>query len=307
MKILITGATGLIGKEVVKVCLQHGISIHYLTTSREKIEDQEDVKGFFWDPDAGVIDSNCFSNVTTIIHLAGVSIAKPWSADYKQKIVESRVVSTSLLYNSLRKLANHNVKHFISASAIGVYPDSLTNFYNEKEPAIDDSFVGDVVERWENGIDSMQMLGIKVSKIRTGLVLSNRGGMLPPLAKSVKYYLGAAIASGRQWQSWIHIQDIAGIYLYVLQHELEGVYNAVAPNPVTNKKMTKEIGAILKRPVWPFHIPKFILKMVLGEMSYLLYASQRVDASKIQSEGYQFKFSNLTIALQNLLFNKSIF
>lgn len=305
MRILITGATGLIGKEVVKACTLRNIEVHYLTTSKEKIKNTDKVKGFFWDPVEGVIDDQCFNGVTAIIHLAGVAIGKKWTEGYKQKIITSRTLSLSCIYNSLVKLKGHAVKHLISASAIGVYPDSLTNFYNEEEAAIDNSFVGNVVERWENSADGFIMLGMKVSKIRTGLVLSKEGGMLPPFIKAVNSFVGAPVASGKQWQSWIHIEDIAGIYMHVLLNGLEGVYNAVAPNPVTNKKMTKEIGNLLRKPIWPFNIPKLLLKIVLGEMSYLLYSGQRVDSSKIQSEGYQFKYPNLTIALENVLLNKS--
>ncbi|SFU34100.1 hypothetical protein SAMN05216480_101871 [Pustulibacterium marinum] len=307
MKILITGATGLIGKEVVKACRNKNIAINYLTTSREKIEDKEGVKGFFWNPNAGVIDSNCFSNVTTIIHLAGASIAKRWTPSYKQKIVESRTLSTSLLFNSLKKLSNHSVKHVIAASAIGVYPTSLTAYYNENDNEIDDSFLGEVVEKWEKSVDNFEMLGIPVTKIRTGLVLTSKGGMLEPLVKTVKYYMGAPLASGKQWQSWIHLEDMVNIYLHVMEHKCFGVFNAVAPNPVTNEKMTKEIGVIMDKPVWPFHVPKFMLKLVLGEMSYLLYASQRVDSKKIEAQDFTFKYPQLKPALKNLLIHKSIF
>ena len=307
MKILITGATGLIGKQLVKVCRANGIAVNYLTTSKDKLEDADGIKGFFWNPDAGVIDNNCFANVTAIIHLAGASIAKPWSVNYKQQIVESRTVSAKLLFTSLKKITTHHVTHVISASGVGVYPNSFTNYYSEDYAEIDDSFVGEVVRQWESVIDDFEMLGIKIAKVRTGLVLAANGGFLDPMAKSVKFYLGAPLATGKQWLSWIHIEDLVNVYMHILQKELVGIYNAVAPNPVTNKKLTSEIGKVLRKPIWPFHVPKFVLKLVFGDMSYLLTCSQRVDASKIQQTGYIFKYTNSFAALQNLLKSDKLF
>lgn len=307
MKILITGATGLIGRAVVSECKNKNIQVNYLTTSRDKIEDTPEVKGFYWNPDAGVIDTNCFSNVTAIIHLAGASIAKRWTSSYKQKIVESRVVSTNLLFSSLKKMNNHSVAHVISASAIGVYPSSLTKYYNEACTEIDDSFLGEVVEKWEHAVDSFEQLGIKTTKIRTGLVLTSKGGALEPIVTTVKNYMGAPLATGKQWQSWIHIEDMVHIYMHVLENACYGVFNAVAPNPVTNEKMTRLIAEILQKPLLPINVPKFMLKLILGEMSYLLLSSQRVDSKKIEASGYSFSYTQLKPALENLLLHKSIF
>ncbi len=307
MKILITGATGLIGRAVVSECKKRNIQVNYLTTSRDKIEDTPEVKGFYWNPDAGVIDTNCFSNVTAIIHLAGASIAKRWTSTYKQQIVESRVVSTNLLFSSLKKMPNHSVAHVISASAIGVYPSSFSDYHDEDCTEIDDSFLGEVVEKWENAVDTFQQLGIKTSKIRTGLVLTSKGGALEPIVTTVKSYMGAPLASGKQWQSWIHIEDMVHIYMHVLENGCYGVFNAVAPNPVTNEKMTRLIAEILQKPLLPISVPKFMLKLILGEMSYLLLSSQRVDSKKIEASGYTFTYPQLQPALENLLLHKSIF
>lgn len=307
MKILITGATGLIGRAVVSECRKKNIQVNYLTTNRDKIEDSDEVKGFYWNPNAGVIDTNCFSNVTAIIHLAGASIAKRWTSAYKQQIVESRVVSTNLLFTSLKKLTNHTVEHVIAASAIGVYPNSYTQYYDEQCEEIDDSFLGEVVEKWENAVDVFEQLGIKTSKIRTGLVLTSKGGALEPLVATIKNYIGAPLATGKQWQSWIHIEDMVNIYMHVLENACYGVYNAVAPNPVTNEKMTKLIAEILQKPLLPVNVPKFMLKLILGEMSYLLLSSQRVDSKKIEASGYTFVYPQLQRALENLLLHKSIF
>ncbi|GLB50602.1 TIGR01777 family oxidoreductase [Neptunitalea lumnitzerae] len=301
MKILITGATGLIGSELVRKCLTDNIEVNYLTTSKEKIKKEKHFKGFFWNPNKEEIDLACLEGVSAIIHLAGASIAKRWTPSYKEKIVKSRTETTRLLYKALIESKNNSVKQIISASGISIYPSSFETYYHEDFAEVDDSFLGEVVEVWENAADKFKMQNIKVAKIRTGLVLSTSGGVLEPIVKTVKYGVGAPLASGKQWQSWIHIDDITGIYLHVLKNTLEGVYNAVAPQPVTNKEMTKEVATQLHRFVWPINVPKFMLKLVLGQMSYLVFSSQKVAANKVIESGYSFKFSSLKEALADVL------
>lgn len=300
MKVLITGATGLVGTELVSLLLKNGIHLHYLTTSKNKIQDESNYKGFFWNPNTGDIDDKCLDDVDVIIHLAGASISKRWTAAYKQEILESRVLSTSVLYGLLKNKP-HNVHQFISASATGIYPSSLEKVYSEDETEFDHTFLSQVVQKWEESADRIAQLGIKVAKVRTGLVLSSKGGVLKEMATPSKYGLGAAFGSGQQMQSWIHHNDLAGIYYYVLNQELEGVYNAVAPFPVTNAELTKQIAKAMDKPYFLPNIPKFVMEMVLGEMHTLLFDSQNVSAKKIISEGYQFKYLSLEKALKEEL------
>lgn len=300
MKVLITGATGLVGTELVSLLLKNGIHIHYLTTSKNKIQDEANYKGFFWNPEKGDIDTNCLEDVDVILHLAGASISKRWTAAYKQEILESRVLSTSVLYGLLKN-TNHNVHQFISASAIGIYPNSLDKVYSEDETQFDNSFLSQVVQKWEQSVDKISQLGIKVAKVRTGLVLSGKGGALKAMATPARYGFGAAFGSGQQMQSWIHIDDLVGIYYYILNEELEGIYNAVAPFPVTNQELTKQITKAMDKPYFMPNIPKFAMKLVLGEMHTLLFDSQNVSAKKIISEGYQFKYLSLEKALKEEL------
>src|SRR5690606_8959490 len=171
MKVLITGATGLIGKEIVKRCHEQDISVHYLTTSKEKIKTKHNYKGFYWDPNKNLIDSNCFKDVDAIINLAGAVIAKRWTESYKKTILESRVQSLQCLKNALSKIQNHHIKHILSASAIGFYPDSLTKYYDESCTKPSPTFLGDVVSVWEGAVDEFSELGVLVSKVRIGLVL----------------------------------------------------------------------------------------------------------------------------------------
>ena len=304
MKVLVTGATGLVGSEIVNLCKQNNISVNYLTTSKNKIVSQTGFNGFYWNPNKNEIDINCFNGVTAIINLAGSSISTRWTKNNKKKILNSRVNSLRTLLGAIPKEGRHGIKTLVSASAIGVYPNSLSHYYKEDEKGLDDSFLGKVVSAWEKEVDAFEKVNIKTAKIRIGLVMSNKGGALPEMAKPIKYYLGAAMGSGNQWQSWIHLQDLGRIFLQVLTKELTGIYNGVAPNPVTNIKLTKELARVLDRPLLLPNIPKPMMRMVLGEMSYLLFVSQRVSCKKIEDSGFDFIYPNICRALENIYGDK---
>ena len=300
MTILITGATGLVGQELVNLLLQNGYTIHYLSTSKSKLVSQNNYKGFFWNPKKSEIDTNALTGVEVIIHLAGASVAKKWTTAYKEEIIESRVLSTQLLYQTLQK-NSHQVKQIISASAVGIYPDSLTDIYHETDLDIDVSFLGNVVKQWENEVSQFEKLEIIVSKIRIGIVLAKNGGALQEMAKPIKYGVGAAFGSGEQYQSWIHVQDLVAIFQFVMENRLPGIYNGVAPYPVTNSELTKAIAKTLGKPLFLPNIPKFVMKLILGEMHQILFSSQHVSCRKILDENFQFKFASLDKALNDLL------
>ncbi|MHA3788081.1 TIGR01777 family oxidoreductase [Flavobacterium hauense] len=296
MTVLITGATGLVGSELVSLLLKNGISINYLTTSKDKVQEEPNYKGFFWNPVTGEIDERCLENADAIINLAGSSISKRWTETYKKEILNSRLLSISVLHDLLKNKPN-NVHHFISASAIGIYPSSFDKVYSEDETQFDNSFLSQVVQQWEAAADRIEALGIKVSKVRTGLVLSGHGGALKELSGPIKYGLGSAFGSGEQMQSWIHLDDLAGIYAYILHNELEGIYNAVAPHPVTNDTLIRLAAKAMDKPYFMPNMPKFVMELILGEMHTLLFDGQNVSARKIISEGYQFKYLSLEKAL----------
>jgi uncharacterized protein (TIGR01777 family) len=299
MKVLITGATGLVGSAIVKELKKYQVPIHYLTTSKKKIVSEENYTGFYWNPTKGEMDEKALDGITAIINLAGATISKRWTSAYKKEVLNSRLNSLRTLRKGLERSNKHHIDGFVSASAIGIYPNSLTTFYEEDETAVDDSFLGEVVEAWEKEIDTFNTFDFNVSKIRIGLVLSDEGGALPKMAQPINYYVGAAFGSGEQWQSWIHIHDLARMFLFVLEHNLAGTFNGVAPNPVTNSKLTKELAKVLEKPLILPNVPKPMMKLILGEMAYLLFASQRVSSKRIEEKGFAFNYKNICRALES--------
>ena len=300
MKVLITGATGLIGQAIVKELHKKGSTVNYLTTSKNKIVEKDNYKGYYWNPPTGEIDTNCFKDVTSIINLAGASIAKKWTPSYKATILNSRVESLQTLKKGLEIYETDAITSFVSASAIGIYPNSKSVFYTEEESKVDSSFLGSVVDAWEKEINSFNAFGFNLATIRIGIVLSNDGGALSQMAKPIRNYIGAAFGSGEQWQSWIHIKDMAKMFVFASTHKLKGTFNGVAPNPVNNTKLTKEIAKVLERPIFLPNIPEFVMKAVLGEMAYLLFASQRVSSKKIETEGFKYNYNTICRALEEI-------
>jgi uncharacterized protein (TIGR01777 family) len=300
MKVLITGATGLIGTELVSLLLQNGINVNYLTTSKNKIVNELNYNGFYWSPEQGIIDENCLMGVDSIINLAGANISKRWTNSYKQEIIESRLLSSALLFKAVKNNPNQ-VKQIVSASGTSIYPNSDTIIFDENSTQVNDNFLGNVVVKWEESTDKFATLGLKVCKLRTGIVLSSKGGALVEMLKTIKLGLGSSFGSGKQIQSWIHVHDIAALYYFAINNNLEGVYNAVSPNPVTNEELTFSIAKVLRKPLFMPNIPKFIMKLILGEMHELLFEDRHLSANKIIDEGFVFKFKTIDNALKNIL------
>ncbi|MCC8358424.1 TIGR01777 family oxidoreductase [Salinimicrobium sediminilitoris] len=303
MRILITGATGLVGSEITRQCHAQGINVNFLTTSKGKIEKSETYRGYYWNPSSGEIDVKCLEGVGAIINLAGASVFQPWTDSNKKKILNSRIESLNLLYKTLKE-NSHEVGQLISASAIGIYPSSRSKMYEEDDNLIADDFLGEVSEKWEAAADKFEDLKLRVAKVRIGIVLSADGGALPQIMKPVKFNLGASLGSGKQWQSWIHVRDLARIFLYIISNGLTGIYNGVAPNPATNEELTKEVAYALDKKLWLPKVPGLALKAAMGEMSSVVLGSQLVSSGKIQDEGFDFHFVNLRPAIQDLLNKK---
>ena len=300
MKVLITGATGLIGQELVELLIQNNHTIHYLTTSPLKIHNETNYYGFYWSPQEGKIDENCIEGVDVIVHLAGASISKRWTKSYKEELIESRVLSANLLYSLLKKNPNQ-VKHFISASGTAIYPDSSSTIYDESSTEIDDSFLGRVVVKWEESADQFNLLNLKVTKLRTGIVFSEKGGALLEMIKPIKMYIGSGFGSGKQMQSWIHLHDVANLYYFVIQNQIQGIINAVSPHPVSNQNLIKTIARYLNRPLFLPNIPQFVMKLALGEMSILLFNNKKILPKRATEIGFKFQYSTIDEALKNII------
>lgn len=300
MKILITGATGLIGKELTNLLLKENHSIHYLTTSRLKIQNRDNYFGFYWNPKEGKIDENCLDGVDAIIHLAGASISNRWTDSYKQELIESRLLSTNLLYHLVKKNPNQ-VKHFISASGTAIYPDSDSAVYDENSTEIDPSFLGNLVVKWEESADQFKLLNIKVTKMRTGIVFSEKGGALPEMIKPIKMFVGSGFGTGKQMQTWIHINDVVRLYFFTLQNKIEGVINAVAPNPISNQELTRCIAKQLHRPLFLPNVSLIVMKLILGEMHILLFNNKNIIPRRALELAFQYEYPTADLALNNLI------
>ena len=300
MKILITGATGLVGRELIRLLVFKNIQVNYLTTRKTALNSIPNCSGFYWNPKTSDIDASCINGVDKIIHLAGASVAKRWTESYKKEILSSRVQTTQTLY-SLLKNSNHCVTQIVSASAIGVYEHSFTTVYDETSSKFGTGFLAEVVKLWEAEIDQFSELNITVSKLRIGLVLSENGGALSELVKPIKMGLGSSIATGNQMVSWVHVKDLSKMFLHVVEHNLEGVYNATAPISVTNRELTKAIAHQLHKPLFLPNIPKLVMRLILGEMHIMICDSQNVSSKKILSTGFHFKYNDIHTALKSLL------
>ncbi|MDX1602618.1 MAG: TIGR01777 family oxidoreductase [Salinimicrobium sediminis] len=299
MRILITGATGLVGSEITRLLHENGININYLTTSRSKIEKSDNYKGFYWNPSTGEIDTKCLEGVGAIINLAGASVFQPWTTSNKKKILNSRIDSLNLLSRTLEE-NDHEVGQLASASAIGIYPSSTQKMHYEEEKEVADNFLGEVSEKWEVAAQKFSNLGVRVAIVRIGIVLARDGGALPQIARPVKYNVGTALGSGKQWQSWIHVTDLARLFLFLISNGAKGVFNGVAPNPVTNEDLTREVAAVMDKKIWLPKVPGFALKLVMGEMSTVVLGSQLVSSKKVEEEGFNFQFINLRQAIRDI-------
>lgn len=297
-KILITGATGLVGKQLIPFLQSRGHEVSVLSTRQAVIPG---VKVFAWDVEKQTIDIGALNGIDTIIHLAGEGIAdKKWTDERKQQIINSRVKSAHLLYETIRT-SNAKIQTFVSASAVGYYGDRGEEFLAEdSNPGT--GFLADCCVQWEEAADEGIAMGIRVVKIRIGLILSKEDGALAAMAKPIKLFVGAPLGTGKQWMPWIHLDDITRLFTKAVEDKaMTGAYNAAAPFPVTNKLLTKRIAWHLNRPVWPVHVPKAMLKLILGEMSILPLMSSNTAAQKLLDIGYQFKYLDLDEALKDAL------
>lgn len=295
--ILITGGTGLIGSKLLDSIDKSVYNVYVLT--RKKSYKENGVNYINWDPENSVLDISQIKNLYSVINLAGESIdGSRWTSNYKRKILDSRVNSTRLLFNKVKEM-KELPKSFISASATGFYEVNTDNPQAETDlPG--NNFLSDVVQQWEKEILKFKSLGLRTTTFRIGLVLSKDGGVLKRLYPIFKFFLGVPIGSGNQMISWIHESDMIGlINMAIESNKLEGIYNAVAPEIITNTEFTKSLLKSLNRFSYPSIIkaPSFIVRILFGEQSDLVLNGLNISSEKIMQSNYKFKFTKLSSAL----------
>lgn len=294
--VLITGASGAIARVLSKK-LENQYSIRFLTRKKEAENE------FEWDLENQIVDENAFKNVSHIIHLAGANISeKRWTEDRKKELISSRVASAKLILNTLKK-KNLKLRSFISASGINFYGTKTTDKIFTENDAPGNDFLSEVVVVWEKVADEFkeQNISERVVKIRTAVVLSKNEGALEKMMTPIQFGIGSPLGSGKQYMPWIHIDDICSIYEFALKNpEVEGSYNASAPQHTTNENLTKLIAKVLKKPLFMPNVPTFILKLIFGELADALLEGSRASSEKIIKAGFEFQFPDLKMALEDL-------
>jgi uncharacterized protein (TIGR01777 family) len=292
--VLITGGSGLIGRALSQKLLNQNYEVRHLSRTPKRA--LPEIPTYVWNVDKQQIDQQALEGVNYLIHLAGASINHRWTKKYKKLIRDSRVKGTQLLVDTLSSI-DHNIKSAVCASGANYYGHQGDKWLTEDHPPAND-FLGETCQEWEGALQQFNSQGIRTVILRTGVVLSLQGGALPSMAKPIKFYVGAPLGSGQQYMPWIHIEDLCRMYLKAMEDpNMKGPYNAVAPHPVTNEEMTKTLGQVLNRPVFLPNVPQFVLKLMFGEMSQLLFDSVRPSTKKIQTTGFQFKYPKLKEAL----------
>ena len=298
--ILITGGTGLIGKSLIQSISKKEFVIYVLTRSSSRTHNN--INYINWDPNEGKLNLSTIPRISYVINLAGASIdGSRWTVSYKNKILDSRVNSTKLLLDHIKTL-KHKPEVYVGASASGYYKKN-TKSKQIEEDKMGADFLSEVVEKWEKESMEFQKLGVRSVILRIGLVLSKEGGVLKKLYPIFKLFLGVPIGSGSQLISWIHINDMVNIIKSSIKDKkMQGVFNAVTPQVISNREFTKELASVLYRPLYPtfLNAPSFIVRLLFGEQSSLVLNGLNISSKKIIDSGFKFSFSNINKALKDI-------
>ena len=297
-KILISGATGLVGKKLSRKLYECGYQVEILVRSKDQ---KSDFKSYMWYYENGFLEEGALDNTYIFIHLAGASISKRWTKSYKKTIYTSRINSAQFIYEQMQK-QNIHPEAVISASAVGFYGQVTSKRIFSEEDSQAEDFLGKICADWEQKALQFENLGSRVVTIRTSTVLSENGGALEVFRKPIDFNIGSALGTGKQYFPWVHIDDLVNIYIKAVEDvSMNGAYNASAPDFVNNEILTKKLASHLDKKIWLPNIPKFIIKTVLGEMSVLALEGSRISSKKIENSGFRFKYNNLDAALSDVL------
>lgn len=299
--ILISGGSGLIGRHLCKKLKEKGYNVAILSRTKQP-NNNSDIQIYTWNLDKKEIEKKALETADYIIHLAGANIwDKRWTTKRKQLIIDSRVKTGQLIFDKIKE-NKHKLKAFISASAVGYYGAITSDkIFSETDPPADD-FLGETCRQWEQSADRFEELGIRTVKIRTAPVLTKQGGALAKMITPVKMGIGSAIGNGKQYLPWIHINDLCGIYIKAIEDmQMNGAYNAVAPDHRVNEDFIRTLARVLKKPFWFPNIPAIAMKIIFGRMSEVVLKGSRVSSDKIRKAGYIFQFPDLENALTDLV------
>jgi len=296
-KVLIGGGSGLVGTRLSQMLSEKGYEVCHLSRNPGQ---QSEYRTFGWDIKGQSMDLAAFEGVDYVINLAGAGIAdKPWTPERKKVIIESRAGSNQLLADGLTQ-AGHRPKAFLSASAIGFYGDRGEETLTEKSE-LGQGFLPESTQAWEASLEAFEELGIPTYAVRLGVVLSLRAKSLKNFLFPTRFFLSPYFGSGKQWMSWVHIDDVCRLFLFLMDTEPEtGVYNGTAPQPVRMKDLMKQVGETWDRWTLSFSIPAFLTKLVFGEMAAILLDSARVIPEKAEQSGFRFSLPELKTALNDL-------
>ena len=297
MNITLSGASGFIGRRLLKVLSGAGHSLHVLSR-HAGTNLPNGVRLSVWDPVQGPPPPESLESADVVLHLAGEPVAQRWTAEAKRRIRESRVTGTHHLVAGLSALPR-KPRALICASAIGYYGDRGEEVLDESSVS-GAGFLPEVCVAWEREAQAAEALSVRVVRIRIGLVLDPRGGALQRMLAPFRFGAGGRLASGRQWMSWIHLSDLADLFRFAAENPVQGVLNGVAPEPVRNVDFTGRLAGALKRPAI-FPVPALALKLMFGEMAQVLLESQRVTPRAVGAAGFRFGYPELGPALADLL------
>lgn len=299
MNVVIAGGTGLIGSHLVEALINDNSHIFILTRNAENKKNRDQITYVNWLND-GDSPEKVLENIDVFINLAGASINSRWTDEQKKRIINSRIEATRNCFSLIKRL-DQKPSIYLNASAVGFYGTSTSNTYTEDTNGKGTDFLASVVESWENeALKVEETLSIRTVLLRFGVVLAESGGALSKLVLPYKFYVGGTVGSGKQWLSWIHITDVINMILFAIKNEaIRGPINVTAPNPTNMTEFGKTLGNVLNKPHW-IPAPSFILKLLLGEMSMLVLEGQRAIPKKAIGYGFEFTYSNLKDALQNL-------